>query len=278
MNESTLYIVSTPIGNLSEISERALQVLKTSDFIICEDTRISLNLLNKFNIKKHLISYNKFTEIKKLDFLIEKIKQSKQVALVCDAGTPCIQDPGETLVRECYKEGIRVTSVSGPCAFISAVVISGLSTKRICFEGFLSVDKTEKYNLLNEIKHLKHTIVFYEAPHKLLKTLIDIYKVFGNRRVSIIKEISKIYENVFLTTFEEAIKYYEGVSNIKGEFVIVVEGANEDLLQNKNISFEEAVNIAKELVEKGYQKKDASKIVSLETGFKKSEIYKCLTK
>lgn len=265
-----LYVVGTPIGNLEDISPRALRILATVDFIAAEDTRVTLKLLNHFEIKKELISYYEHNKSSKGNVIIQRILCGEDCALVSDAGMPAISDPGEDLVRVAHEAGIVVESVPGPTAVATALAITGFPTGRFCFEGFLSVNKASRKNHLDEIKNEKRTMVFYEAPHKLIATLRDMLNVLGNREIALVKELTKIHETVFTTTFSEALDYYETVLP-KGEFVIIIKGAKEE----KNVyTLDDAVKIANGLMAKGESASVSAKEAAKITGIKKGDIYK----
>lgn len=265
----SLYLVATPIGNMSDISQRALDILKSVDFIAAEDTRKTGVLLSHYAIKKNLISYYEHNLRQRGEEIIKRLKSGETCALVSDAGMPAISDPGEQLVQQCYAQGLKVSALPGPCAFISALAISGLSTKRFTFEGFLSTAKNSRRMHLDSVKDLKHTLVFYEAPHKLRTFLSDLYLVLGNRRISLVREISKIYEQVLLTTVSKAIEYYENVEP-RGEFVIVVEGNCE---QKEMISDEILEQEFTVLISSGKMKTEAAKILARKYNISKREIY-----
>ena len=266
-----LYVVGTPIGNLGDFSPRAVEVLSSVDLIAAEDTRVTLKLLNHFDIKKPMISYHEHNIRERSEIIVSKIEQGQDVAIVTDAGMPCISDPGEDLVCLCAERGINTYVVPGPTAAMSALAISGLNTKRFSFEGFLTVRKVGRMELLNKIKNDDRTLIFYEAPHKLQRTLKDMYSVWGNRRIAIAREITKIHEEVIRTTLKDAISYYKEVLP-KGEFVLIIEGAEEEKT-DEQISIEKAVMMVKDLYENGTPHAVASKQVASETGFKKSQLY-----
>ena len=271
MEKGILYLCATPIGNLDDITIRCLETLKQSDVIACEDTRHSLKLLNHFGIKKPLVSYYEHNKKEKGEYIISLLKEGKMVSLVTDAGTPAISDPGEDLVKMCIDEGIKVVPIPGCVAFVNALIISGQSTKRISFEGFLSVNKKSRNEHLLSVKDLKHTLIFYEAPHKLKKTLLDMREVLGNRSITITKELTKLHENAWKTTFDEAISFYE--ENIpKGEFALVIEGAKDEEAksENLNLTIYEHVNM---LISEGIDKKEAMKMVANERNISKRDVY-----
>lgn len=269
----TLILLGTPIGNLSDLSERAAETLKKADFIAAEDTRVTIKLLNHLDIKKPMISYFEHNKHQKGEYIVNRILSGETCVLVSDAGMPAISDPGEELVAQCYAKNIKVSVVPGPCAFVSALAISGISTGRFTFEGFLSVNKKSRFEHLESIKKESRTMVFYEAPHKLLRTLKDFYNNFGNRKISIIRELTKIHEEVFLTNLKDAIEKYE-IEPVKGEIVLVLEGLKEEFAENETVSIETAIEMVKDLQKNGYTISEAAKQVAKETGLKKSEIYK----
>ena len=222
-----LYVVGTPIGNLSDFSPRAIETLKNVDFIAAEDTRVTVKLLNRFEIHTPMVSYHKYNSIERGKEICERLLNGESCAIVTDAGMPCISDPGEALVKSCGEIGIEVCAVPGPTAAMSAIAISGLPTGRFTFEGFLSVNKLSRREHLNSLVKETRTMIFYEAPHKLPNTLKDMYTVFGDRKLSIVRELTKIHEQVIRTTLEEAAeKYTDG--SVKGEIVLIIEGAKID--------------------------------------------------
>ena len=268
-----LYVVGTPIGNLSDFSPRAVETLASVDFIAAEDTRVTLKLLNHFEIKKPMVSYFEHNRKERGEIILERIKSGENCAIVTDAGMPAISDPGEDLVDLCLSNGITVESVPGPTAFATAMAMSGLPSGRFTFEGFLSVNKPSRREHLEEIVSERRTMVFYEAPHKLTATLKDLYKYLGDRRIALIKELTKIHETVERTTLSEACEKYSAQTP-KGEFVIVIEGSTEP--KQKEVSLDEAVALAKGLVENGMAINDAAKEIAKETKLKKGDIYKAL--
>lgn len=277
MDTGTLYIVGTPIGNLKDISYRAIETLTNVDFIVAEDTRVTLKLLNHYNIKKHLISYHKHSALEKCEQITKNILSGKNCALVSDAGMPCISDPGEQLVKLAIELNIKITVIPGPCAAISALTISGLDSSRFLFEGFLSTNKKTRLLNLKNLAQTTQTLIFYEAPHKLKNTLKDLLATLGNRKISIVKELTKIHENVMLTTIEKAIDYFEPNNNIKGEFVLIVEGYKNNTVTT--VSLEEAVNTIKKLHKNdGISLPEATKITAKQTGYKKNTLYKLVIK
>ena len=267
-----LYLVGTPIGNLGDFSPRAIEVLNRVDYIAAEDTRVTQKLLNRFEIKNKAISFHQHNEHEKAPEIIEDILSGKEVALVTDAGMPAISDPGEHLVKLAHEKGVKIESVPGPTAMATAVAMSGLYTGRFSFEGFLSTNKTSRFEHLEEIKNHRETLIFYEAPHKLLATLKDMLKVLGDRKISVIKELTKIHETVLLTTLNDAISYFTE-NPPKGEYVLVIEGAKkEEIIEQYTL--EDAINLAKKLKAEGLKIADAAKEAASVTGLKKSDIYK----
>lgn len=268
-----LFVVGTPIGNLSDFSPRAVEVLSQCDFIAAEDTRVSVKLLNHFNIKKPMISYFEHNRREKGEIILSRIINGENCALVTDAGMPAISDPGEDLVDLCHENSVVVESVPGPTAFATAVAMSGLPSGRFTFEGFLSVNKISRREHLEDIVQERRTMVFYEAPHKLSATLSDLYRCLGDRRIALVKELTKIHENVERTTLSQASLKYSEIAP-KGEFVLVIEGAPKP--EKEEISFEQAIVMAKKLIDKGTAVNEASKQIAKVTGLKKSDIYKAL--
>lgn len=269
----TLYVVGTPIGNLGDFSPRAVEVLSSCDFIAAEDTRVTIKLLNHFGIKKPMVSYYEHNRNERGGVIIERLLNGENCALVSDAGMPIISDPGEDLTLRCHENNIKVCAVPGPCAFVTALAISGMPSGRFTFEGFLTKAKQNRREHLEELVNEKRTMIFYEAPHKLPATLEDMAKYFGDRKIALVKELTKIYENVERTTLFEAAKKYREVSP-KGEYVLIIEGKPEDTEQT--ITIEEAKVMAEELIKGGLSKNEASKEIAKKTGLKKSDIYKSL--
>ena len=267
---SKLYVVGTPIGNLSDFSPRAVETLKSVDFIAAEDTRVTLKLLTHFGIQKPLVSYYEHNLREKGEYILERIESGESCAIVTDAGMPCISDPGEDLVRLCAERGIEINVVPSPTAAMSALAISGLSTSRFSFEGFLSVTKKQRQAHLDEIKSYKRTLIFYEAPHKLINTLEDLLSNLGDRKISLCRELTKIHEEVLRGRISDMLSYYKDKTP-KGEYVLVVEGALE--IQEKALTIEDAVIAAKQLIESGVKTSEACKEAAKKTGFSKSEIY-----
>jgi len=273
-----LYLCATPIGNLEDITFRVIRTLKEADVIAAEDTRNSIKLLNHFEIKTPLTSYHEFNKYDKAKVLVNRMLEGENVALITDAGTPGISDPGEELVKQCYEAGIEVTSLPGAAACITALTLSGLSTRRFAFEAFLPSDKKEKAAILEELKTETRTIIIYEAPHRLKKTIAELFSALGNRRMTVVKELTKLHENVFLTNFLEALAYYEE-NEPRGEYVLVIEGKKiEELKKEKEASFNEMdINDHMKLyMDKGMDKKEAMKAVAVDRGIPKREVYKML--
>lgn len=272
-NNAKLYVVGTPIGNLGDLSPRAVEILSSVDFIAAEDTRVTMKLLNHFDIKKEMVSYFEHNKRERGEYICSRIANGENCAVVTDAGMPAISDPGQDLVALCHEMGIGVESVPGPTAFATALAISGMESGRFTFEGFLSVSKKSRREHLEEIKDEKRTLIFYEAPHKLSNTLKDLYKVLGDRKLAIVREITKIHEQVIRTTLQEACEQYcDGT--LKGEIVLIIEGKKADL--SAALTLDDAVNMAKQLVEKGMSVNNAAKEIASQTPFKKGDIYKAL--
>lgn len=275
-----LYLCATPIGNLEDITFRVIRTLKEVDLIAAEDTRHSIKLLNHFEITTPMTSYHEFNKIEKGKHLVEQLKEGLNIALITDAGTPGISDPGEELVKMAYEAGIEVTSLPGPAACITALTLSGLSTRRFAFEAFLPSDKKEKQAILKELKKETRTIILYEAPHRLVKTLKELIDALGDRKMTLVRELTKKFETAFCTTLSEAILHYE-TEEVKGECVIVLEGRRmeeleeEDREQWKTLSVEEHMEL---YLKKGLDKKEAMKAVAVDRGVSKRDIYQLLLK
>lgn len=267
-----LYVTGTPIGNLSDLSPRAVETLESVDFIAAEDTRVTLKLLNHFGIKKSMVSYFEHNKRERGEIICARIEQGENCAIVTDAGMPCISDPGEDLVKLCEERGIKTVVIPGPSAVISALAVSGLSTGRFTFEGFLSVNKKSRADHLKSLANEHRTMIFYEAPHKLPQTLRDLYANFGDRKLTIVREITKIHEEVIRTTTKNAAENLSDGS-VKGEIVLVLEGAPQ-VDDTEEFTLEYAVETAKKLIENGARATDAAKEAAALTGFKKNEIYK----
>lgn len=272
-----LYLCATPIGNLEDITLRVLRVLREVDLIAAEDTRNSLRLLNHFSIRTPLTSYHEYNKYDKARYLVEQMRQGLDVALVTDAGTPGISDPGEELVRQCYEAGISVTSLPGPAACITALTVSGLSTRRFCFEAFLPHDKKERQWILGELKEETRTIVIYEAPHHLVRTLGELAEALGGeRQVRLCRELTKRYEEVYASTLAGALEYY-GTQEPRGEYVLVLEGRSvEEIRQDRQRSWEEmSMEEHMELyLAQGLDRKEAMKLVAKDRGISKRDVYK----
>lgn len=275
-----LYLCATPIGNLGDISPRILDTLREVDVIAAEDTRNSIHLLTHFDIKTPMTSYHEYNKVDKARTLIDKMRAGQNVALITDAGTPAISDPGEVLVKMCNEEGIKVTSLPGPCACITALTLSGLPTRRFCFEGFLPADKKERKEILEELKTETRTIIFYEAPHHLVKTLTAMYEALGNRKITICRELTKRFETVLPTTLEEALAKYEE-EEPRGEYVLVMEGRDRAELVKEaqdsyaTMSIEEHMAIYEN---QGIDRKEAMRMVAKDRGVSKRDIYNYLVK
>lgn len=273
-----LYLCATPIGNLEDITFRVLDTLRNVDVIAAEDTRNSIKLLNHFQIKTSMTSYHEYNKVEKAHYLIGLMQEGKDVALVTDAGTPAISDPGETLVALCHQAGIRVTSLPGAAACITALTLSGLSTRRFCFEGFLPSDKKEKRAVLEELAGESRTIILYEAPHHLKKTLDELWSVLGNRKISICRELTKKFETVMPLMMEEALKFYEE-NEPRGEYVLVIQGKSleekrqEAALEWMEMSIEEHMQYYEE---QGTERKEAMKMVAKDRGIGKRDVYRML--
>lgn len=270
-----LYLCATPIGNLGDMTPRVVETLRTVDLIAAEDTRNSIKLLNHFEIRTSMTSYHEYNKVEKADYLTEQLLQGKNVALITDAGTPAISDPGEVLVQKCMQAGITVTSLPGAAACITALTLSGLGTRRFCFEGFLPADKKEKAEILEELREESRTIILYEAPHRLKKTLKELYDSAGNRRVTLCRELTKKFETILPTTLEDALIYYEK-EEPRGEYVIVMEGKSrrEKKEEEKMSWLEMPVEEHMTCYEKeGMDRKSAMKQVAKDRGVTKREIY-----
>ena len=266
-----LYVVGTPIGNLGDMTYRAVETLEKVDFICAEDTRVSSKLLNYFEIKTPLVSYHEHNAAQVGGGICDRIAAGENAAIVTDAGMPCISDPGELLVKMCAERGIKVEVVPGPSAVISGLAISGLNTKNFQFEGFLSVTKKQRQEHLAAAAKSTHTLVFYEAPHKLQNTLEDMLRFFGDRKISLCRELTKLHEEVIRTTLSQAVEMYKQVKP-KGEFVLVVEGAKESELSAAE-TIDDALLQVKALMQKGMRGADACREIAKATGFSKGELY-----
>lgn len=269
----TLYVVGTPIGNLSDWSPRAVDTLGTVDFIAAEDTRVTLKLLNHFGIKKEMVSYYEHNRRERGEIITARIAAGEDCAIVTDAGMPAISDPGQDLVHLCHLQGIPVVSVPGPVAFATALAVSGMESGRFTFEGFLSVNKKSRRDHLEELKDEKRTMIFYEAPHKFIKTIGDLHRVLGDREIAIVRELTKVHEQVVRTTLAQAEKDYTE-NKIKGEIVLIVAGKKAE--PTDAITFDQAVEQARALVEKGASVNAAAKEIAAVTPYKKGDLYKAL--
>lgn len=273
-----LYLCATPIGNLEDITFRVLDTLRNVDVIAAEDTRNSIKLLNHFQIKTSMTSYHEYNKVEKAHYLIGLMQEGKDVALVTDAGTPAISDPGETLVALCYQAGIRVTSLPGAAACITALTLSGLSTRRFCFEGFLPSDKKERKAVLEELAEESRTMILYEAPHHLKKTLDELWNVLGNRKISICRELTKKFETVMPLMMEEVLRFYEE-NEPRGEYVLVIQGKSleekkrEAVLEWMEMGIEEHMRYYQE---QGMERKEAMKMVAKDRGIGKRDVYRML--
>ncbi|MCI9077752.1 MAG: 16S rRNA (cytidine(1402)-2'-O)-methyltransferase [Lachnospiraceae bacterium] len=275
-----LYLCATPIGNLEDITLRVLRTLREADIIAAEDTRNTIKLLNHFNIKTPMTSYHEYNKYDKAEYLVNKLLDGSDIALVTDAGTPGISDPGEEIVKKAYQAGIEVTSLPGACACITALTLSGLATRRFVFEAFLPHDKKERKTILNSFKEETRTIIIYESPHHLKNTLNELYNVLSDRKITICRELTKLHETVQLHTISSAIQYYTQ-NQPKGEYVLVIEGCTlqelETIQQNKwmDISILEHMDI---YLSKGMAKKEAMKQVASDRGIPRREVYNSLLK
>ena len=275
-----LYLCATPIGNMEDITFRVIRILKEVDLIAAEDTRNSIKLLNHFDIKTPMTSYHEYNKYDEAKLLVEKIKEGKNIAVITDAGTPGISDPGEELVRQCYEEAIQVTSLPGPAACITALTMSGQKTRRFCFEAFLPSDKKEKAKVFDQLKDETRTMIIYEAPHRLIRTLKELQQVLGNRPMTICRELTKKYEESFQTTIKSAIAKYEEIDP-KGEFVLVIEGRPEEEIEKEKRKQWEDMSIAEHVefyICQGKDKKEAMKLAAKDRGVSKRDIYNELIK
>lgn len=276
LEKGALYVVGTPIGNLEDFSPRAKETLEQADFIAAEDTRVTMKLLNRFDIKKPLLSYFEHNKLSHGELILQRLRAGETCALVSDAGMPAISDPGETLVAACAKENIPVYVVPGPTAVISALAVSGLPTGRFTFEGFLSMNKRSRREHLLSVEHETRTMVFYEAPHKLRKTLSDLEKLFGGeRKIAVVRELTKIHEEVWRTDLKTAASHYRE-HEPKGEYVLVIAGAEIARTDQEENTLEDAVDLAREMLEEGASASDAAREAAKLTGQPKREIYKAL--
>lgn len=273
-----LYLCATPIGNLEDITLRVINTLKEVDLIAAEDTRHSRKLLNHYEIQTPITSYHEHNKIDKARSLVDQLLGGKHIALITDAGTPAISDPGEELVKQAYDSGIEVTSLPGPCALITGLTLSGISSARFSFEGFLPSGKKERARILKELTDDTRTIILYEAPHRLLKTLKELYEVLGNRTITIVRELTKIHETVWRTSLKDAIASYES-NEPRGEYVLIIEGRSIKELEAERQSIWEEKTISEHMkiyTDRGIEKKEAMKSVAKDRGISKREVYQAL--
>ena len=279
MKEYDFYIVPTPIGNLGDITLRAIEVLKSVDLIAAEDTRHSIKLLNHYEIKTPMTSYHEFNKVEKARYLVDKIHEGMNVAVITDAGTPGISDPGEELVRQCLLAGIQVTSLPGPAACVTALTMSGKPTRRFAFEAFLPSDKKERKAVLEELVDETRTIILYEAPHHLIRTLEELREYLGeNRELSVCKELTKTHENTFLTTIGEAVEYYEN-NEPRGEYVLVLAGKPQEEIEKEKQEAFLSMTVSEHVkmyMEQGMDKKEAMKAAARDRGVSKRDIYQAM--
>ena len=266
----TLFLVGTPIGNLGDISPRALETLRTADFIAAEDTRVTVKLLNHFEIKKPLVSYYEHNRASSGARILERLLAGESCALVTDAGMPAISDPGEDIVRQCAEAGVPVLAVPGPSAVVTALAVSGLPTGRFTFEGFLSVTKKSRFEHLDSLRGEKRTMVFYEAPHKLERTLRDMLEVFGDRRIALCREMTKLHEECVHTTLAEALRRCE-TEPPRGEYVLVLAGASDEPAEQ--LTPEKALSVVEAYRAAGNSLREACRLAAEETGYSKNELY-----
>lgn len=275
-----LYLCATPIGNLEDITYRVVRTLNEVDLIGAEDTRNSIKLLNHFDIKTPMTSYHEFNKYDKAKQLVEMMKEGKNIAIITDAGTPGISDPGEEVVRQCFEAGIQVTSLPGPAACITALTMSGQKTRRFCFEAFLPKEKKEKVAVLEELKNETRTIIIYEAPHRLARTLKELRETLGNRQLTLCRELTKKYEEADKTTIDRAIEKYNE-KEPRGEYVLVIEGKSQEEIQEENKQKWESMTIEEHMeyyISQGNDKKSAMKLVAKDRGVSKRDIYNQLIK
>ena len=273
-----LYLCATPIGNLGDMTPRVVETLNMVDVIAAEDTRNSIKLLNHFDIHTPMTSYHEYNKVEKAYQLISQMQNGQNIALITDAGTPAISDPGEVLVKMCHEQGITVTSLPGPAACITALTLSGLSTRRFCFEGFLPAEKKEKAAVLKELQNESRTMILYEAPHHLVRTLEELYETLGERRITLCRELTKRFETVFPTTLEQALEYYK-TEEPRGEYVLVLEGKSLEEKRQEEISSWENMTIEEHMAyyeAQGMDEKAAMKQVAKDRGVGKREIYQYL--
>ena len=275
VEKGMLYLCATPIGNLGDMTERCVEILKNVDVIAAEDTRNSIRLLNHFDIHTPMTAYHEYNRYDKAEALVEKLREGASVACITDAGTPGISDPGEVLVKKCIEAGIPVTSVPGACAAVSALILSGLSTRRFRFEGFLPTEKKERKEALSDLQNETCTLIFYEAPHRLKRTLSDLFEAFGDRRVSVVRELTKKHEEVLRMTLREAVLYYEK-EEPRGEFVLVLEGRSREARQEEERAAWERMSVLEHVQyyeAQGLSRKDAMKAAAKDRNVTRREIY-----
>lgn len=273
-----LYLCATPIGNLQDMTPRVIEALQSVDVIAAEDTRNSIKLLNHFDIHTPMTSYHEYNKVEKAKQLVEQMLSGQNIALITDAGTPAISDPGEVLVQMCHENNIIVTSLPGPAACITALTLSGLSTRRFCFEGFLPADKKEKAEVLKELAEESRTMILYEAPHHLVRTLQELYETVGQRKITLCRELTKKFETVMPTTLEDALRYYEE-NEPKGEYVLVLEGKSREEKRREEIASWESMSIEEHMAHyeaQGMDHKTAMKQVAKDRGVGKRDIYQYL--
>lgn len=274
----TLYLCATPIGNLDDMTFRVLDTLREVDVIAAEDTRNSIKLLNRFEIKTPMTSYHEYNKVEKAEKLVAMLQEGKNIALITDAGTPAISDPGEVLVQMCHKNGVPVTSLPGACACITALTLSGLSTRRFCFEAFLPADKNERRDILADLKEESRTIILYEAPHHLKATLAELYDTLGERKITLCRELTKKFETIMPTTLSEGISFYEE-NEPKGEYVLVLEGKSLEVRKEEKQKEWQQLSIEEHMAfyeEQGIDRKEAMKKVAKDRGLSKRDVYQYL--
>ncbi len=276
--QGMLYLCATPIGNLGDMTPRVIETLREVDLIAAEDTRNSIKLLNHFEIRTSMTSYHEYNKVEKADYLVEQMRQGKNVALITDAGTPAVSDPGEVLVAKCHEAGIKVTSLPGAAACITALTLSGLSTRRFCFEAFLPADKKEKAAVLEELREESRTIILYEAPHHLVRTLEELLEALGSRRLTLCRELTKKFETVLPTTIADALALYE-TEEPRGEYVLVIEGKSLQQKKEERQAAWQSMSIEEHMAyygKEGIDEKNAMKQVAKDRGVSKREIYQYL--
>lgn len=274
----TLFLCATPIGNLQDMTPRVVETLRTVDVIAAEDTRNSIRLLNHFDIHTPMTSYHEYNKVEKARRLVEQLRSGQNIALITDAGTPAISDPGEVLVQMCQESGIPVTSLPGPAACITALTLSGLSTRRFCFEGFLSGEKKERKEILEELESESRTIILYEAPHRLVRTLGELAEALGDRRITLCRELTKKFETVMPTTLRQALEYYEG-EEPRGEYVLVIEGKSRGEKRREEIAAWESMTIEEHMAHyesRGMERREAMRQVAKDRGISRREVYASL--